>query len=302
MSDRVSAMPPVAFLDGEQASLEDPVPVRPSTQRRNSKTVRHGLGTVWEGVRGKLGLGSKKTEPESVQDATARRQPEPPTREEILANYHDLVASGFFAAHARHGNRHGKTPPTAPQWPLAAPAAAPADVTSPVSVASSRGTKRGANDEHDDEPTTSHRFIPKRLRRAASRDVGLLRLPKKDEARRPAGGRRSVSASAGAAPSILQTIEEPNKLFKRPGTSQGVRASLDDWRKLRKATSARSLRPKVKAMAKVAVDEAVAEVVVPDESKGIPSVPEIPEKFTYGTDRENDGPWRGLRVKPLAVR
>jgi hypothetical protein len=35
--------------------------------------------------------------------------------------------------------------------------------------------------------------------------------------------------------------------------------------------------------------------IVPDANRGIPHVPAIPEKFTYGEDRENGGPWRGLR-------
>jgi hypothetical protein len=35
--------------------------------------------------------------------------------------------------------------------------------------------------------------------------------------------------------------------------------------------------------------------VAPDTNLGIPKVPAIPAKFTYGEDRENTGPWRGLR-------
>jgi len=35
--------------------------------------------------------------------------------------------------------------------------------------------------------------------------------------------------------------------------------------------------------------------VKPSINEGIPGVPDIPPKFTYGEDRENDGPWRGLR-------
>ncbi len=37
--------------------------------------------------------------------------------------------------------------------------------------------------------------------------------------------------------------------------------------------------------------------VAPDANRGIPSVPAIPPKFTYGEDRDNGAPWRGLRIR-----
>ena len=112
-----------------------------------------------------------------------------------------------------------------------------------------------------------------------------------------------------------QQQREPNKLTKRmppqlqrqqqqqqePDTLSKTRSSMDvppqanDFgsvrRRIRRPTSARNLR------ARSGGGESLPEPlsVAPDANRGIPSVPLIPAKFTYGEDRENDGPWRGLR-------
>ncbi|UNI20320.1 hypothetical protein JDV02_006418 [Purpureocillium takamizusanense] len=442
------------------------------------------LGQMWEGLRGRLRLRrdpgadadaaaatmGRKRRAESKDDgvngnchtnAQATQPPlgplgamalggDRPTREEVYANYHQLVASGFFSSHAIHSTRrpgpsqhqqqdqqrpatshdarspnHARYDP--PQWPLAMPAApanasllmtpqpprgGPSPICSPASAASSRGTKRAAEDDDDDggdgddrgsahvdamtgvmrgsnvppaaaappdedASTLAHRFLPKRLRKSASRDISLPKLRAVTTRRGFAGGRRSISmvaemaggstttttiASRAAAEQQHQvgTKHGANKPAKRvPGSSfpnasilaadpsssssslapprrqqtQSLRsrhAGDDDVAtaaaaimpgafftggpSAQRQTSARSLRSKAAAVAgatssssSAALSAAAAHAtamaatqggplsVVPDANRGIPNVPAIPAKFTYGEDRENGVPWRGLR-------
>ncbi|OAA41391.1 hypothetical protein NOR_05469 [Metarhizium rileyi] len=292
------------------------------------------FGQVWEGVRGRFRLrrdaDDREKEREKKRDAGDETH-DRLSRDEVFASYQQLVASGFFSSHAiqstRHGpppncrpsTSHGPAPKSAnspPPWPLApaplTPQSArpkrqvltPQTVYSPVSVASSRGTKRAAespvpshdddeDEEHDDgedESTLAHRFLPKRLRISASRDISLPKLrsvaSRKHMRAAAASARRSVSAGGKE--------REPNKLTKKVpwARQQDHEASLDvpsGGRKIRRPSSARSLRP-------VATSDGDAVLkVVPDANRGIPRVPDIPAKFTYGEDRENGVPWRGLR-------
>lgn len=259
----------------------------------------------------------------------------------------------------RHGNMGGtRTIGEAPQWPLApypvrtpkmakdakrATAASP--VCSPVSASSSRGTKRAVEEDNDtilsdndadaddadengdDASTLAHRFLPKRLRKAAARDISLPRLRSVASRKNMrAAARRSISTGAHYLDSSqTATHKESNKLIKR--TPLGpfaqellqqsksrqqdrdqtqTRGSLDSGvpsgrrnvsetgsvgvagRKIRKPISLRNLRGRHNAGA-----EPLS--VIPDAKSGIPSVPAIPVKFTYGEDRENGEPWRGLR-------
>lgn len=387
MNDRVSAVPPVAFL-GEQereafersAQFEHAAaPLNPAyfgkheekpqqpqqvapQQVRKPATKMNIFGQVWEGVRGKLRLRKDADDKQRVREEKRVRQTndagedEKPSRDEVFANYQQLVASGFFSSHAiqstRHGPPPGHRPSTShgpkhanhpPQWPLglaphtpkghSKPSQVPLSQTirSPVSAASSRGTKRAAaesptssaNDEEDeerddgeDESTLAHRFLPKRLRKSASRDISLPKLrsvaSRKNMRAAVAAARRSISTGAHYAEGKPE--REPNKLTKRAPWAQqmqsgGVpltRASLDVvpkgrtsgdaygsvTRRIKRPTSARNLRSGIRE-----VDEAEARglKVVPDANRGIPSVPDIPAKFTYGEDRENGVPWRGLR-------
>ncbi|ATY66982.1 hypothetical protein A9K55_000612 [Cordyceps militaris] len=245
-----------------------------------------------------------------------------PSRDEVLASYQQLMAGGFFQAHAiqssrhglgrptatvgtrpstSHGPQHRSQPPPPPQWPLGTPRQEP--VQSPKSV-SSRGTKRAAapdsdsDDEsmpdaddadeqhagvHDKEnqapahPNTVHddgnRQPKKRLRRLASGES--LFVPKTRTV--SSSSRRSLSSSIPPPPT--------NKLQKRRPQLQPRPRHVSDG-----GGSARVLRGRP-------AEEHRSMRVVPDEGRGIPSVPVIPARFTYGEDRESNGPWRGLRVR-----
>jgi hypothetical protein len=379
MNDRASAVPPVHFLGPhEREALEGPIyaddasagafgasyfgayedkqpQLQPQVQQvpaRKPVIKTSILGQVWEGVRGKFRLRRDADERDRARAEKKKKdrglgatQEEMPSRDEVFANYQQLVASGFFSSHAIQSTRHGPPPnhrpSTAhgtkgahctPQWPLAprpfTPKAqlrqefTPEAVCSPVSAASSRGTKRAAEDspsqsvdenadeerdDGEDHSTLAHRFLPKRLRKSASRDISLPKLrsvtSRKNMRAAVAASRRSLSMGAQE--------REPNKLIKRAplglqfgGAVPEARASLDVppggrnssdvygsvTRRIRRPTSARNLRSVARERP---VDGGLK--VVPDVNRGIPSVPDIPAKFTYGEDRENGEPWRGLR-------
>ncbi|KAL3959849.1 hypothetical protein ACCO45_004966 [Purpureocillium lilacinum] len=190
--------------------LQQQPPPPPQDGRRKAL-----LGQMWEGLRGRLRLrrdpaaenndaattGRKRraesrddTGSSSNNNAQATMPPpstaeipglglgDRPTREEVYANYHQLVASGFFSSHAIHSTLQpgpSQRPATShdarspnhvrhdpPQWPLAVPPApgmttastamlmtpprGPSPICSPASAASSRGTKRAAEDDDDD--------------------------------------------------------------------------------------------------------------------------------------------------------
>lgn len=366
MNDRASAAPPVAFLGllapAERAALERPAvagddgarcvgggtggEAAQKTQQGRRKAL---LGQVWEGVRGRLRLrrdggagedGRKKqAEGKKPQED---KEGERPSREDVLANYHQLVASGFFSSHAIHSTRPPGTRPSTshdarphphqhrqhhdagssssgnrPQWPLAPltpPASRVSPVCSPASGASSRGTKRTAAEhdedddadadadaEHDggdgppppdeDASTLAHRFLPKRLRSSASRDISLPKLRRITSRRAlAAAGRRSISM-ADAPPSAAQpTKRVPGASFA--GVGGAARCSLE-VSSLRGRAAGDAAAPSLRAPRPRASAEPLS--VVPDANRGIPRVPAIPAKFTYGQDRENAGPWRGLR-------
>lgn len=345
MNDRASAVPPTHFLEPSQiASLEAPVPLEktgavaavvespqkppPAPTHQKPPSKRGNLfGQVWDGVRGRLRF-RKDPEEEKPAAATARRKPdadERPTREDVMANYHQLVASGFFTSHAIQSSRqpgppqrhppppppHGAHPATAaepPQWPLA-PHRAPPPPPEPAAVrpsspvlrspasASSRGTKRAAAPASADDDDDDDALTPRKLRKSASRDIALPKL-RSIASRRAILGRRSFS-TAGTAPTADSTPRgsvdaprprEPNKLTKRgprlqvPERGASARRNVSEGSRVPGAT--RVLRPRKSA-------EPLS--VKPDSNRGIPSVPQVPVKFTYGEDRENEGPWRGLR-------
>lgn len=199
---------------------------------------------------------------------------------------------------------------TPPMWPLSLAPVTPTVVRVPSAVrspasASSRGTKRAAADSDDDDDDASDHagsdkendddnemmdqmgspnYIlakdigPKRkLRKIMSND--FMFMPKtRDSAsltgsmgRR--GGRRSVSASSS-------TLSQRNRLTKRAPTPHRLAAAT--------AETGRSRSKKSSS------DDGKPLSVVPDANRGIPA---LPPKFTYGEDRENNGPWRGLRIR-----
>ncbi|KAK2592749.1 hypothetical protein QQS21_009553 [Conoideocrella luteorostrata] len=404
MNDRASAVPPVQFMGpSERAALERPLHLEvagcnygcsygpsatPSgagvpgaTGGEEKRAGRLNIfGQMWEGVRGKLRLRRdddkdrlrddnklkeyKEKARKEKDEHRGEHQDERPTRDEVFANYHQLVASGFFSSHAIQSTRHGPPRPStshggdAPQWPLAAGLAVtptksgattnnlstpshelPNAVCSPISAASSRGTKRAAaespvesegQDDGEDDATLAHRFLPKRLRKTAARDISLPKLrsvaSRKNMRSAVAAARRSLSTGAHHAGGPQEELmdREPNKLTKKVPLSypqfymiqqqqqqqQGARtrASVDYvrgrdssesydkgslGRKIKRPTSTRNLRSRVFAGSIPGESEPLS--VVPDVNRGIPRVPHIPAKFTYGEDRENGAPWRGLR-------
>ncbi|KAM4060560.1 hypothetical protein HRG_001882 [Hirsutella rhossiliensis] len=207
-----------AAADGAGGGGEDAARQQRQQQRQQQQQGRRAagkmrLGLVWEGVRGRLrrrreaaggedGAGGRKKSSSSSSSSSGghpqgaeERKPcdggaDRPSREEVLASYHQLVSAGFFANHAVYSTRRpppgtparpatahesrprspnqqrqqqeqqqpppcpGREAPLPPQWPLArkAPRATPASpVCSPASLASSRGTKRPAADDDDDD-------------------------------------------------------------------------------------------------------------------------------------------------------
>ncbi|KAG5935665.1 hypothetical protein E4U59_005433 [Claviceps monticola] len=449
MNDRVSAAPPMQFLDpSERAALERPVfwehqssrmgpsafmpseaPTGGADDKRASKMGI--LGQMWEGMRDKLRMRShdEKERPSAREDTTKYREDrfddtrtrsmdkasqqgdrstQRPSRDEVLANYQHLVASGFFSSRTIQSTRFAPPRPTTshgpngaaatpPQWPLTPPSVPsvnlnaipmpqtpmqtrrPSQVYSPVSVASSRGTKRAAvdsppavrnaaddirgashnngidgieDDEAEDDATLAHRFLPKRLRQTASRDISLPKIrsvaSRKNLRSAVADARRSLLMSAGAGAAATQHVgsggeggdaahdrvqQQTNRLsMKRGGSSNGQSSTASGTdqdgarvassvgasspgRKIKRATSVRGskgrrgveVNPAMVFGPAIGTETAQMQMqmqttgqdqtlsVVPDANRGIPSVPIIPAKFTYGEDRENGGPWRGLR-------
>lgn len=252
-----------------------------------------------------------------VKDGGSKAESVRPTKEEIMENYQHLVASGFFSSHAIKSTRQPPPSTTAstrtshdlsrgqrPNWPLSrntspspsqSRAPSPSPVCSPPS-AGSRGTKRAAMDHPSDSDGNKENDPPtpnKKLRKSASRDISLPKL-------RNVASRRTILTRSRAASSSAP--KEPAKLAKRVlGKLPGARGSLEvpaarrcasnqgvEERKERlHESNTRVLRSRKSA------NEGLC--VVPDTNRGIPQVPAIPAKFTYGEDRENDGPWRGLR-------
>ncbi|KAM5342955.1 hypothetical protein ACJ41O_013921 [Fusarium nematophilum] len=159
MNDRTSAAPPAQFLGpDERAALERPASTsikpqpRPLSDDWAEKQVKRGrlLGQVWDGVRGRLRFrkdgederGSRRRSRSRKRDQEEHRgrqrerereekpreekprdesqRDEMPSREEILANYHHLMASGFFSSHAIQSTR--QPPPGSAQPSSSTPA------------------------------------------------------------------------------------------------------------------------------------------------------------------------------------
>ncbi|KYK61175.1 hypothetical protein DCS_02316 [Drechmeria coniospora] len=175
---------------------------------------------------------------------------------------------------------------------------------------------------NEDPSTLAHRFLPKRLRRSNSRDISLPRLrAMPPPGRAIASMRRSIPMAApmladasgrepanatkripgGSFPNVgfLTAAPSPPESFDGPsprlpaaapsfllaqGTVDGPFVGCRSPPPPLRRGAARRLRDRHQPLS-----------VVPDAQRGIPTVPSIPVKFTYGHDRENDGPWRGLR-------
>lgn len=176
MNDRTSAAPPAQFLGPDEiAVLERPVPSslpRPVSDDWADKQVKRGrlLGQVWDGVRGRLRFrkdgederGSRRRERSRKRDQSEQRggererddrygeekpveepqRDEMPSREEILANYHHLMASGFFSSHAIQSTR--QPPPGSAQSSGYSSSRSSVQSPTPASSASILGALSGA--------------------------------------------------------------------------------------------------------------------------------------------------------------
>ncbi|QPH05896.1 hypothetical protein C2857_003977 [Epichloe festucae Fl1] len=341
MRDRASAAPPLQFLDPSERVLMVPFCATGTDaaaavggsgggggaeeKRRSSKMKTNIFGQMWEGVRGRLRIRRDEDKDKGEEEEEEEEEEQRPTRDQVLANYHQLVASGFFSSHAIQSTRHGPPPPprpctsrgppppTPPQWPLAPAVPVPgmmpdddddddddkkmtghasprAEVCSPASVASSsRGTKRAAagpppgdgegegeadrDDEGGDEATRAHRFLPKRLRRTAprDRDRDIVSLPRL---------RGVASRNKGAHDAPAQAPRAG-----RGPTDHDDVASSSLGRKIKRPARARNLR--TRAAAGGSSGEPLS--VMPDANRGIPRVPAVPAKFTYGEDGREIG-------------
>ncbi|KAG6010984.1 hypothetical protein E4U21_000011 [Claviceps maximensis] len=381
-------------MGGEATATATAMTIPTTTGAEDKRGSKMGiLGQMWEGMRGKLRIRRDDTSKSrggddhdhdhdekrcSFQDGKDRG-PRPgdehrPSRDEVLASYHQLVASGFFASHAIQSTRfgpprpktsHGHESAAPPQWPLtpAIPSASEAlsgpltpvqtcrsdehEVCSPVSAASSRGTKRAAADspraeretaaagnpqnEHsdddndaEDDATLAHRFLPKRLRKTASRDISLPKIrsaaSRKHLRSAVAAARKSLSTSAAVAAAQYAARNDDDDdddddvdmdavPEDQAQLTHAVLGSSPSCRKIKHPTRART--PKAGGGGDCAASSARVSApvpvfgpahmetsplrVVPDANRGIPDVPALPAKFTYGEDRENGCPWRGLR-------
>ena len=349
----VTAIPAPTPAASRPTSFEKPASQQaPVLSKRGSKQI---LGQVWDGVREKLRMRrdgdedaaarrKKKTAsvtgPPVAAEGKVSKEDERPSRDEVYANYHQLVASGFFSSHAIQSTRQpapGATvrptpsprpasPPAAaasssltPQWPLTPTPATPnrshnsSPVKSPAS-ASSRGTKRPSISlvDGDADADDSHPLHNRKLRKTASTSRDLA-VPRTRSTSRTILSRRSFSQT-NRVPSGTEAADqqkrEPNKLTKRvlsrlpagddssshqsylfvPTRNSSARhmASEKSSRDQEDAANSnRTLRPRRSAAEPLRVK--------PDANRGIPIVPDIPVKFTYGEDRENGGPWKGLR-------
>ncbi|KAM3505884.1 hypothetical protein MY10362_002674 [Beauveria mimosiformis] len=232
-----------------------------------------------------------------------------------------------------HHQPPSSSPP--PQWPLAATphhhhhhhhhhqGFSPCPVQSPTSV-SSRGTKRAAapdsdSDEsmHDDgdfsssykenqappHPNTVHddKQPKKRLRRLPSCES--LFLPKI----RGSSSSSSASTTTSSAASSFRRRFTPS--YSVPLQKRRPQPQLQpQWQGSSSSSSSSGVaaaRPRhvsdgggsARVLRGWAAEAHRPMRVVPDEGRGIPSVPVIPARFTFGEDRQNNGPWRGLRVR-----
>jgi hypothetical protein len=162
--------------------------------------------------------------------------------------------------------------------------------------------------------STSHDIAVPKLRTASSSRRALLTRRSFSNAFAQSQAQAQQSQVAAPVPLVQQRgplqppqQREPNRLAKRvlgklqvPDRGSSSSAASPPARGRRNVSEShhnpfmptappahRVLRPRRSAAEPLRVR--------PDANRGIPTVPDVPSKFTFGTDRENDGPWRGLR-------
>ncbi|KAI9902163.1 hypothetical protein N3K66_003980 [Trichothecium roseum] len=336
MRDRASAVPPVAFLDPSshlhrtstegpwQKSNRNSSSSRPptshyqrpqtgdhlkqqlagsfgssgwSTKRVSKRGSKQFLGQVWDKLRGKKDRADVEMSDAAPMSGLDQQYPEKHpsgnmwmNREEIEANYADLMASGFFTARAIKSKRHPGTHAQSqahmspPQWPLSPVPSTPRSLTiaiqSPAS-AGSRGTKRQISPPTS--PGADSTETPNKIRKVTA----AISIPRLRSSMR---SRRSLSSQTSAQ-------KESKKLNRRTFSSatltSPIRAAMGGPPVVpERSSSSRVLRSSKHG----SLNGKGGVVVTPDERRGIPSVPAVP-KWSYGEDRENVTPWRGLRIR-----
>jgi hypothetical protein len=355
-------------------------------RKKQSPPASNGDGTTTTTANNPMTAGGLSA---GVVDGGGKGPGDRPTREEVFANYNELVASGFFSSHAIHSTRHQLntngapqqpqqrptlSPRPAPQWPLMPHAAtvtpvrntrANSNLHTPASAASagSRGKKRpsismdlsrdsGEMSRDADGENGDGGLRIRKLRKTASTINRDLSVPR---ARSASRGLRSFSNAARAngapLPAVVvqgeqgQLKREPNKLVKRvpsrnpaDGTETPPQATsppvttthrYPTRRNVSESVRPRAAQPTITAVNNnnviihqptttdggISISLSPAGRVLrprrsaneplrvrPDANHGIPIVPDIPVKFTYGEDRENGEPWKGLgRTHTLAT-
>ncbi|KAK4102635.1 hypothetical protein N658DRAFT_515290 [Parathielavia hyrcaniae] len=194
-------------------------------QQRGGVTKKSSfLAPLWDGMKEKLHLSKSKSsgsigrverrdkEKSAVggtEDRVKMPPPGPPppssstagypSREEVLESYKNLVASGFFEAHAIRGGRHPpetgahrahtgtmSSPPGKPAQPFSSPTRGPppppprfsSQGKSDTAASSQRGIKRGASIDLAGDAEMVTRKLVKKLRYSASRlsmDLPMVR-------------------------------------------------------------------------------------------------------------------------------
>ncbi|KAF5025331.1 hypothetical protein F66182_2589 [Fusarium sp. NRRL 66182] len=301
-------------------STRQPPPgsVRPSSQRSAPTTLVEALSQAPTPHDSTPRTSSSRSPTKSPCKANHTPRHHTPKNDPRAATYDELVAAGFFTPpvpdYAPPPTPKGAAPaPTVPtgqmsrdylqpprvtrstRAPTPSTPHAPSSLQSPAS-ASSRGTKRAAADSNSDDEEEAARDPPtpkKKLRKSASRDITLPRLRKVASRRSMLSSRRSVSGPHGSGKdsNIARRV-----LGRLPGGSgrgsldvdsrqvSSARCSAEESRSpLQEVQYSRVLRPRK------SVTETLC--VVPNAGRGIPNVPNIPEKFArHSQDTENVAP------------
>ncbi|KAM0349711.1 hypothetical protein ACHAPU_003540 [Fusarium lateritium] len=249
------------------------------------------------------------TSPKSPSKIRHALKQNPPSYGPEAATYDELVSSGFFTPPVSDDTQpptpFGAAPaPTVPTGVISrdylspprqtrvsrvgtpSTSCAPSPIRSPAS-ASSRGTKRAAADSHsDDEEDGAGRDPPtpkKKLRKSASREIALPSLRNVASRRSMLSSRRSVSGPHGMS-------REYNNLARRvlgrlPGGGGRGSVEIDRRADSARCSTEESRRPlqEVHYSRVLRTRKSVVEVlrVVPNANRGIPKVPNIPNKFAY---------------------
>ena len=311
------------------------------------------LGQMWDGVSKRLGL-RRGDDAEDKENSLSQQKSRDVTSEkdEILASYHDLVASGFFTSHAIQSTRHAPPPgiavsrpatsgrsdsasgalsPPPPVWALPTTRGAqnlgmetppvqrsPNTASSSATSSATRGTKRQLDEERPSLDVRSSMDIrdcpntnpskssasPKKLRKLRSTNSSRF-LSLKPSSSSLKLQKQPPHATA-AANSSHPPISFPGYIPERGSSARRTVSFGSSDRVLRSrggvganssgAGSFRSRRGGRASNNQMQGIDAVLKVV-PNANRGIPDVPVVPDKFTFGEDRENGAPWRGLRIR-----